>query len=182
MDQWLSIHSHGCTTIHTTQPRMFSSSQPGTWSLLNSDPPPSPAPSPCKPPCYFLSLGNCLPGVPHVRGILQHVSFCLVYFTEHHVLQVHRGCNLRRDFLLFLRWNIMHCVDGVHFVYLFIWSLDVELPLLFSCCVFVTSAVVNTGIQTQKRVFTIGLKLRAESSLSHRHPSLMLERGVQRRN
>lgn len=67
-------------------------------------------------------------------------------------------------------------------MFMFIWSMDVELPLLFSCCVFITSAVVNTGIQTQKRVFTIGLKLRAESSLSHRHPSLMPERGVQRRN
>ena len=77
------------------------------------------------------------------------VLLCLVYFTEHHVPQVRRGCSPRRDFLLFLRLNIMHCTDGVHFVYLFIWSMDVELPLLFSCCAFVTSAFVNAGVQTQ---------------------------------
>ena len=112
---WLYNHPH-----HPTQNVFIFP----TWNLvpikqrLSTLPPPPP--SPCKPPCYFLSLGNCLPGVPHVRGILQHVSFCLLYFTEHHVLQVHRGCSLRQDFLLFLRWNIMHCADGVHFVYVYL--------------------------------------------------------------
>lgn len=61
----------------------------------------------------------------------------------------------------------MHRADGVHFVYL--------LCICNKCCCEYRDT--NT-----KGVFTIGLKLGAESSLSHRHPSLTLERDVQRRN
>ena len=150
MVQWLSAQSRGCTAIPNTQPRMFSSSQPGTRSLLNSNPPYPPPAQPLQ-STLLLPVSRKLPALctspkwdPTARVLL-----CLVYFTEHHVLQVRRGCSPCGDFLLFLRLNIMHCADGVHFVYLFIWSMDVELPLLFSCRAFITSAFVNAGVQTQ---------------------------------
>lgn len=74
-------YSHCGATTTVTHPRTFSFGKTHTLDPLNKHQlPTSASPRPWQPPCYFLSPRLWLSQVPHINGIIQHLSFyaCLI--------------------------------------------------------------------------------------------------------
>ena len=69
---------------------------------------------------FSLSVDLPVLDVSHQWNHTLCVLLCLASLTEHRVLRVHPRCSECQGFTPFHGQIIFQCVDGLHFVYLFI--------------------------------------------------------------